>query len=83
MGQIAPEIKQEVLERIKNEGWSCARAAREYSLSPKTVYSWIHQNEIGGSGKSMQLEINRLKKELDNAYRVIGQLSIEVKRPKG
>jgi hypothetical protein len=38
---------------------------------------------VVGGEKNYLTQINQLKRELDNAYRVIGKLSAHADRPKG
>ena len=77
-----PELKEEILKRIKDDGLSVVAASKEYGISTKSIYNWIHQSSTGGSTRNLVLENNRLRKKLDNAYRVIGKLTAEVSRPK-
>lgn len=79
---IDQSLKNEILDKVKNQGVSVYLASQETGVSTKTIYSWL-KNEVGDSNRSLVLENNRLKKELDNAYRVIGRLTTEVSRPKG
>ena len=80
---IDPKLKTEILKRIKSEGLSVPKASAEYGVSTCSIYNWIRLESTSGSGRNLILENNRLKKKLDNAYRVIGKLTAEVDRPKG
>ena len=79
---IDPAKKQEILDKIKNEGMTAYKASQVYGVNTKTIYTWIKQG-VGGKERSLVLENNKLKKELDAAYRIIGKLTAEVSRPKG
>ena len=74
--------KSKILTAVREEGRSVKEASEEYGVSPKTIYAWL-RGEVQGGDRNLILENNRLKKELDNCYRVIGRMSMEVKRPKG
>lgn len=76
-----PKTRSEVLAAIKN-GMTQSEAGRLYDVSPKTISTWCRQDVVGGE-KNYISQINQLKRELDNAYRVIGKLSAHVDRPKG
>jgi transposase len=76
-----PKIRNNVLSAIKS-GMTQTEAANLYSVSPKTVSTWCRQDVVGGE-KNYLTQINQLKRELDNAYRVIGKLSAHADRPKG
>lgn len=77
-----PAIKAEILQKIHDEGISAYKASQIYGISTKTIYGWLKKT-VKSSDKNLLLENNRLKKELDQAYRIIGRLTAEVKRPKG
>lgn len=79
---IDHNIKNQILVSIRNEGRSVKSVSEEYGVSPKTIYAWL-RSEVKDSDRSLIWENNRLKKELDNCYRVIGRMSMEIKRPKG
>ena len=76
-----PTIKAEILKAIRDEGISAYKASQVFGISTSTIRKWLG-NETVGSEKNYILQINQLKKKLDNAYRVIGRLTAEVNRPK-
>ncbi len=76
-----PQLKQEVIEAVKG-GMMQAEACRLYGISSATMSTWCSQDVVGGN-KNYVTQINQLKRELDNAYRVIGKLSARADRPKG
>ena len=53
-----------------------------YNVNYRTIYGWI-KKQVDGKDRNLILKNNRLKKELDTAYRIIGRLTAEVQRPKG
>lgn len=79
---IDPAIKAEILDQIRNQGISVSEAAASHNVSTKTIYTWLRTNVVDGS-KNLILENNRLKKELEQAYKVLGRLTAETQRPKG
>jgi transposase len=76
-----PKTRSEVLAAIKN-GMTQMEASRLYGVSSKTISTWCRRDVVGGE-KNYITQINQLKRELDNAYRVIGKLSAHADRPKG
>jgi len=78
----APALKAEILRKIKDGELSVPKASEQYQISAKSIYNWIRINGTNGSERNLILENNQLRKKLDNAYRVIGKLTAEVKRPK-
>lgn len=55
---------------------SVREASAVYDASPKAIYSWL-RGEIVDGNRNLILENNRLKKELDMAYRIIGRFTAE------
>jgi len=76
-----PQLKQEIINAVKN-GMTQAEACRLYGISSATMSTWCRKDVVGGE-KNYLVQINHLKRELDNAYRVIGKLSSRADRPKG
>lgn len=79
---IDSNIRNKILAAIREEGRTVKDVGDEYGVSPKTIYGWL-RSEVKDSDRNLVLENNRLRKELDNCYRVIGRMSMEIKRPKG
>lgn len=78
---VDPQLKQEIMSAVKS-GMSQVEAGKLYGVSPVTIRTWCRQDVVGGE-KNYIVQINQLKRELDNAYRVIGKLSTRADRPKG
>jgi transposase-like protein len=82
MGQlITNETKQEVINKIRNEGLSVKDASTDYGISTKSIYRWIRDG-VPGSDQNLILENNRLKKENEQLYSLLGRATAEMKRPK-
>ena len=79
---IDPAIKSEILQKVREEGLSVYKPAQIYNVNYLTIYGWI-KKQVDGKDRNLILKNNRLKKELDTAYRIIGRLTAEVQRPKG
>jgi hypothetical protein len=77
---IKKEIKEQILSRIKNDGVNAHRAATDAGVSPKTVYGWLAK-EVQ-KGQPNILEINRLKRENEGLYQIIGKLTSEIEKQK-
>lgn len=77
--RIAPELKEQILNRIKNDGISVSRVAQEHGISDKTIYKWL--------GRPVNLarevlQINRLKRENAELQRLLGKAMMEAERSK-
>lgn len=78
--RIAPEVREEILRRIKENGEPAHRVATETGVSPKTVYNWLSKEtvKIGVSWP----EHNKLKRENEQLKAIIGELTLDMKRTK-
>ncbi len=76
-----PKVKAEIVSKIRNEGLSVSEASAKYSTSSKNIYRWLREGIVDGN-RNLILENNKLKKELEIAYRILGRLTAETKRPK-
>jgi transposase-like protein len=79
---IEQHIKDEIVLKIRDGGVKVTDAATQYGISSKTIYAWLRAGVVDGN-RNLILENNRLKKELEQAYRVLGRLTAETQRPKG
>ena len=76
-----PTVKAEVLRKIRDEGMSVSVASATYDVFSKTIYRWLKENVTDGN-TNLILENNRLKKELEQLYNLLGRATAEMKRPK-
>ncbi len=79
---IDPQIKAEILTKIRDEGMRVVEVAEQYGVSSKTIYTWLRSNVLN-SNTSLILQLNRLKKENEQLYNLLGRATAELKRPKG
>lgn len=69
--RIPPDIKKQILERVKAGGKSIKEIAEEHGISVKSIYTWLDKETIGSSGKNM-LKLERENRELKQ---IIGELT--------
>lgn len=79
---IDPQLKAEIVTKIRNDGMSVSAASAQYSVNSKSIYYWLRDGVVDGN-RNLILENNKLKKELEIAYRIIGRFTAESQRPKG
>lgn len=77
-----PEVKTEIIRKIRHEGLSVSEASATYAVSSKSIYRWLQEGVVDGN-RNLILENNKLKKELEIAYRIIGRFTAESQRSKG
>jgi len=73
--KVSPEVKQQILKRIKEEGVSVTQAAEEHGLSTQTIYGWIAK---GVTAPPSVLELSRLKRENQTLHEIIGRLTVKL-----
>ena len=72
-----PNLKAEIVAKIRDGGMSVTDASATYDFSSKTLYAWLRTGVVDGN-RNLILENNRLKKELEIAYRIIGRATAEM-----
>lgn len=71
---IAPEIKDQIISRIKNNGEAVSKLSAEYNVSVKTIYGWLRKQSATGGNV---LEMARLKRENKLLLEIVGRLTLE------
>lgn len=77
---IEKEIREQIIFRIKNEGVSVTQAAKDAGVNSKTVYGWL-AHETAKTNCNI-ITFNRLKRENEGLYQIIGKLTIELDKIK-
>ena len=76
-------VKEKIITQIRDEGLTVADASRQSGYSTKTIYGWMRSSvENTGTGTNLILENNRLKKELEQAYALLGRAQAIMNRSK-
>lgn len=76
-------VKEKLLTQIRDEGLTVPDASRQSGYSTKTIYAWIRKGvESTGTGTNLVLENNRLRKELEQAYALLGRAEAVMSRSK-
>jgi transposase-like protein len=78
---IDPDVKEQAIEDVRNKGLTVKEAAAKYGVDPRTIYGWLQKNVVNGE-RNLILENNRLKKEIEQLYNLLGRATVELKRPK-
>lgn len=76
-----PKLKAEVIAKIQDGGMSVTDASATYGFSSKTIYTWLKVGVVDGN-RNLILENNKLKKEIEQLYRLLGRATAEMNRPK-
>ena len=73
--RTSPEVKQQIINRIKNDGIPVAQAAKEHGLHETTIYGWLGSNV---EGIPSILEYATLKRENDELLRLVGLMTLKL-----
>lgn len=73
--------KAEIVTKIRDQGMSVSEASAQYQLSSKTIYAWLREGVVDGN-RNLILENNRLKKENEQLYRLLGRATAEMQKSK-
>ncbi|MHB1769503.1 MAG: transposase [Minisyncoccota bacterium] len=71
--RIALDVKEQIINRIKNEGVTVAQAAKEHGVSEASIYTWLGAKV---QGVPSVLEMARLKRENDELLRLVGKITL-------
>ena len=71
--RIAPDVKEQIITRIRKDGVSVAEAAKEHGVNEKTIYSWLGSK---AQGAPRMLEYLKLKRENDELLRLVGKITL-------
>jgi len=77
----AQHIKAEIINKVRDEGMSVVQASDQYGINSKSIYTWLRDGVVNGSA-NLILENNRLKKENEQLYNLLGRATAELKHPK-
>jgi transposase len=76
-----PQLKSEIITKIRDAGMSVNEASAQYDVSSKTIYRWLKEGVVDGNA-NLILENNRLRKENEQLYNLLGRATAENKRSK-
>lgn len=75
--RVAPEVREQILKRIKEEGVSVSQAAKEHGVSEAAVYRWLGR---GLKNAPSIGEFVRLKRQNEELLALVGELTLKESR---
>lgn len=72
---IHPDVKRQILERVKEGSVKVQDIAAEHGISPKTIWGWMAK---GATAAPSILEIAKLKRENQGLKELIGHITFEL-----
>lgn len=73
--RVAPDVKEQIINRIKNDGITIVQAAEEHGISKSTIQTWIARRVEGEPSLG---EIIKLKRENDQLKMLIGEITLKL-----
>lgn len=72
--RIAPEVREQIMRRIKEDGIPVAELAKEHGLHESTIYNWLGK---GVKGMPTLGELVRLRRQNEELLALVGELTLK------
>ena len=76
--RIATEVKDNIINRIKNEGVTVLQAAKEHGIAEGTIYQWLSKKVEGSVSMG---EFLKLQRDKDNLLKLVGEMTLKLSEP--
>lgn len=73
--KISKEIKDQILERVKEGSSSVPKIAEEHGISPNTIYSWLSRTI---KAQPTRREYSSLQKQNKELLAIVGELTVKL-----
>ena len=73
--RIAPEVREQILKRIKEEGVSVEQASKDAGIHHTTIYGWLGK---GVSEMPSWSEFVKLKRENKALLELVGEMTLKL-----
>lgn len=73
--RTAPDVKEQIINRIKNDGVTVGQAAKDHGLHETTIYGWLGKK---AEGIPSILEFAKVKRERDELFRLLGEVTLRM-----
>lgn len=81
--RVPKELKEKILDWVKNDGISVRQASQEYWISEQSIHKWLRdESEDTGFWMHNQAEIRRLKKDKEDLLLLVWALTAELDKAK-
>jgi transposase-like protein len=73
--RVAPDLKEQIINRIKHDGVTVAQASLDHGVNEKTIYSWIAKKTDENVSIS---DVLKLKRENDQLKMLLGEITLKL-----
>lgn len=73
--RIAPELREQILKRVKEEGTSVSQAAKDHGIHETTIYGWLG---AGAQGAPSWMEFAKVKRENKTLLELVGAVTLKL-----
>lgn len=73
--RIAPDVKEQIINRIKNEGVTVVQAAQDHGVAEGTIYTWLAKKV---EGQPTLAENIKLKRENTQLFQLVGEITLKL-----
>lgn len=73
--RVAPDLKEQILGRIKNDGLTIKQASMDHGIPESTISTWIARKVEGQPSLG---DIIKLKKENDQLKLLLGEITLKL-----
>jgi transposase-like protein len=73
--RIAPEVREQIVKRIREEGVSVGQAAKDAGIHETTIYGWLGK---GAEGTPTWSEYIKLKRENKMLLELVGEITLKL-----
>jgi len=73
--RIALEVREQIINRIKNDGITVVQAAKEHGVNENTIYNWIAKKTDAQVSLS---DFLKLKRENQQLLQLVGEITLKL-----
>jgi len=73
--KISGEVRDQIINRIKNDGVTVIEAAKDHGVAEGTIYGWIAKKT---EGIPTLAENIKLKRDVDNLLKLVGEMTLKL-----
>ncbi len=73
--KISSEVRDQIINRIKNDGVTVVQAAKDHGIAEGTIYGWIAKKV---EGQPTLAENIKLKRDVDNLLKLVGEMTLKL-----